>query len=61
MNAYSTFCNTGFATIIVAALAGLVSNALEADQKVVFERDVPGVATVVLLPEVVVSASRLEW
>ena len=61
MNAYSTFRNTGFATIIVAALAGLVSNGLEADQKVVYERDVPAAAAVAVLPEVVVSASRLEW
>jgi len=61
MNAYSTIRNTGYATIIVAALAGLVSNALEADQKVVYERDVPEAAAVAVLPEVVVRASRLEW
>jgi hypothetical protein len=61
MNAYSTIRNTGYATIIVAALAGLVSNALEADQKFVYERDVPEAAAVVVLPEVVVNASRLEW
>jgi len=58
MNAYSTVRNTSFATIIVAALAGIVSNALAIDQKVVFERDVPG--AVVVLPEVIVTASRLE-
>ena len=61
MNAYSTIRNTGFATILVAALAGIVSNALEADQKIVYERDVPGAASTAVLPEVVVSASRLEW
>jgi len=58
MNAYSTVRNTSYATIIVAALAGIVSNALAIDQKVVFERDVPGAA--VVLPEVIVTASRLE-
>jgi hypothetical protein len=61
MNAYSTFRNTGFATIIVATLAGIVSNALAVDQKIVYERDVPGAAAVTVLPEVEVSASRLEW
>jgi len=60
MNAYSTVRNTSFATIIVAALAGIVSNALAIDQKVVFERDVPDAAAVVVLPEVIVTASRLE-
>ena len=59
MNAYSTIRNTSFATIAVAALAGLVSNGLAANQRVVYERDVPDAVTV--LPEVVVTASRLEW
>jgi hypothetical protein len=59
MNAYSTFRNTGFATVLVAALAGIVSNALALDQRVVFERDVPQAAAVVVLPEVVVTATRL--
>ena len=59
MNAYSTIRNTSFATIVVAALAGLVSNGLAANQRVVYERDVPDAVTV--LPEVVVTASRLEW
>ena len=58
MNAYSTIRNTGFATILVAALAGIVSNALEVDQKIVYERDVPEAAAVTaVLPEVVVSAT----
>lgn len=61
MNSYSTIRNTGFATVIVAALAGLVSNALAVDQKVVYARDLPEAAAVTVLPEVVVTASRLEW
>jgi len=60
MNAYTTVRNTSFATILVAALAGIVSNALALDQKVVFERDVLDENTVIVLPEVVVTASRLE-
>ena len=61
MNAYSTFRNTSFATVLVAALAGIVSNALAIDQRVVYQRDVPEAAAVAVLPEVVVTASRLEW
>ena len=61
MNAYSTVRNTSFATIIVAALAGIVSNALAVDQKIVYERDVRDGSAVAVLPEVVVTASRLEW
>jgi hypothetical protein len=61
MNAYSTFRNTGLASVIVAALAGLVSNSLAADQKIVYERDLPERAAVTVLPEVVVTAERLEW
>ena len=61
MNAYSTIRNTGYATILVAALAGIVSNALEVDQKIVYERDAPEAAARAVLPEVVVSATRLEW
>ena len=60
MSTYSTVRNTGFATILVAALAGIVSNGLELDQKVVYERDLPGAAAIVVLPEIVVTASRLE-
>ena len=55
MNAYSTVRNTSFATIVVAALAGIVSNALAVDQRIIYERDVPGAAAVTVLPEVVVS------
>ena len=61
MNAYSTIRNTSFATIIVAALAGIVSNALAVDQKIVYERDVRDGSIITVLPEVVVTASRLEW
>jgi hypothetical protein len=61
MNAYSTIRNSAFATVIVAALAGIVSNALAADQKIVYARDLPEEATVAVLPEVVVTASRLDW
>lgn len=61
MNAYSTVRNTSFATIVVAALAGIVSNAVAVNQQIVFERDVPAAGAVTVLPEVVVSAPRLEW
>ena len=61
MNAYSTVRNASFATIVVAALAGIVSNALAVNQRIVYERDVPAAGSVTVLPEVVVSASRLEW
>ncbi|KPJ80306.1 MAG: hypothetical protein AMJ58_08950 [Gammaproteobacteria bacterium SG8_30] len=60
MNAYSSLRNQGFATVLVAALAGIMSNALSLDQQVVFERELPEVATAVVLPEVVVTATRLE-
>ena len=58
MNAYSTIRNTSFATIIVATLAGIVSNALAVDQKIVYERNVRE-AAVAVLPEVTVVATRL--
>jgi hypothetical protein len=61
MNAYSTVRNTSFATIVVAALAGVVSNGLTINQRIVYGRDVPAAGAVTVLPEVVVSASRLEW
>jgi hypothetical protein len=61
MNTYSTLRHTSFATIVVAALAGIVSNGLALDQRVIYERDVPSAAAVAVLPEVTVSASRLEW
>ena len=61
MSTYSTVRNTGFASVLVASLAGAVSNGLSLDQRAVFERDLPREASVAVLPEVVVSASRLEW
>jgi len=59
MNVYSSVRNQGLATILVAALAGITSNTLSLDQQVVFERDLPEVASAVVLPEVVVTATRL--
>ena len=60
MGDYSTFRNTGFAAVLVAALAGLVSNGLALDQRVVFERDILGIDPATVLPEIVVTARRLE-
>ncbi len=60
MKSYSTIRNTGFAAVLVAALAGVVSNGLALDQRLVYERDLPGAASVVVLPEIVVIAKRLE-
>ena len=60
MNAYSTLRNIAIATVLVAALASIVSNALAADQKIVYARDLPERAAVAVLPEVTVTASRLE-
>jgi hypothetical protein len=61
MNAYSTFRNTSFATVVVAALAGIVSNGLAVDQQLIRERNVTDANAVAVLPEVTVTASRLEW
>jgi len=61
MNAYSTVRNTAAAAVIVAALAGIVSNSLALDQQAIAERDLPQAARTAVLPEVVVSATRLEW
>lgn len=60
MNTYSTVRNTTLAAVLVAALAGLVSNGLALDQRTVYERDVLGAASATILPEIVVIASRLE-
>lgn len=60
MKTYSTIRNTGLAAVLVATLAGLVTNGLALDQKVVYERDVLGIAAATVLPEIVVVASRLE-
>jgi hypothetical protein len=60
MNTYSMVRNTGFATILVASLAGIVTNVLTLDQRVIYERELPNAASVVVLPEIVVIATRLE-
>ncbi|MGH8249485.1 MAG: hypothetical protein ACREVI_02110 [Steroidobacteraceae bacterium] len=60
MNAYTTIRNTGFASVLVAALAGVVSNGLTVSQQVVYERDVAASGAAVVLPEIVVTATRLE-
>jgi hypothetical protein len=60
MKPYSTIRNTGLAAVLVATLAGLVSNGLAASQQVVYERDVLGIAPGTVLPEIVVIAKRLE-
>lgn len=60
MKTYSTIRNTGFAAVLVAALAGIVSNGLALNQRVVYERDVLGLTSAVVLPEVIVTARRLE-
>ena len=59
MKTYSTIRNAGLAAVLVAALAGLVTNGLALDQRVIYERDVLG-ASATVLPEVIVIATRLE-
>mgnify|MGYP000745560160 CR=1 FL=1 len=46
MKTYSTLRNTGLAAVLVATLAGLVTNGLALDQRIVYERDVLGIAIV---------------
>ena len=60
MNGYSTIRNTSLAAVLVAALAGVVSNGLAFNEKVAYERDVLTSAAAVTLPEVVVIAKRIE-
>lgn len=60
MNSYSTIRNTSLAAVLVATLAGVVTNGLALNQKVVYERDVLRSSGAVVLPEVVVTATRLE-
>ena len=60
MNIYSTVRNTGLAAVLVATLAGVVSNGLALDQRVIYERDVLSASSAVTLPEVVVIATRIE-
>jgi hypothetical protein len=59
MSSYSTIRNTGLAAVLVATLAGVVSNGLALDQKIIYERDILTSSSAVLLPEVVVIATRL--
>lgn len=59
MKTYSAIRNTGLAAVLVATFAGLVTNGLALDQRVIYERDVLGVSATVL-PEVIVIATRLE-
>ena len=60
MSTYSTVRNTSLAAVLVAALAGVVSNGLALNEKVVYERDVLTSSAAVTLPEVVVIARRIE-
>jgi hypothetical protein len=60
MSNYSTIRHTGLAAVLVATLAGVVSNGLALDQRVIYERDVLASSGAVVLPEIVVTASRLE-
>ena len=60
MKTCSTIRNTGLAAVLVATLAGLVTSGLALDQKIVYERDVLGIDTATVLPEIVVIAKRLE-
>ncbi len=60
MSSYSTIRNTGLAAVLVAALAGVISNGLALDQKVIYERDILASSAAVTLPEVVVTATRIE-
>ncbi|MGB5133313.1 MAG: hypothetical protein WBO00_11885 [Steroidobacteraceae bacterium] len=60
MNSYSTIRNTGLAAVLVATLAGVVSNGLAFNERVVYERDVLDSTGAVVLPEVVVIAKRIE-
>jgi len=60
MSNYSTIRNTGLAAVLVATLAGVVSNGLALDQRVIYERDVLAASGAAVLPEIVVTATRLE-
>ena len=60
MNAYSTIRHHGFAAVLVTSLAGILGNALSLDQQAVFERTLTEATSGVVLPEVVVTATRLE-
>jgi len=55
MSGYSTIRNTSLAAVLVATLAGVVSNGLALDQKVIYERDILSSSAAVTLR---VGASR---
>jgi CRP-like cAMP-binding protein len=59
MRTYTTIRNTGLAAALVATLAGAVSNGLAIDQRLIYERDLPEAAAVVVLPEVEVTLALL--
>jgi hypothetical protein len=46
--------------VLVATLAGVVSNGLAFNEKVIYERDILSSSAAVILPEVVVIAKRIE-
>ncbi|MSQ91964.1 MAG: hypothetical protein EXR87_03385 [Gammaproteobacteria bacterium] len=60
MNSYATIRNTSLAAVLVAALAGVVSNGLACNEKAIYERDILSSSAAVTLPEVVVIAKRTE-
>jgi hypothetical protein len=60
MTTYTRTHNPGFAAVLLAALAVVVSNGLAASQQAAYEREVLGADTAVVLPEIVVTARRLE-
>jgi hypothetical protein len=60
MNSYTTIRNTGLAAVLVATLAGVVSNGVAFNEKLVYERDILTSSAPVVLPEVVVIAKRIE-
>ena len=60
MSTYSTIRNTSLAAVLVATLAGIVSNGLALNDKVVYERDVLTSSAAVTLPAVIVIAKRIE-
>ena len=60
MKAYSKARNSRLAAVLLAIFAGLVISGLALNQKIAFERDVLDAASAVVLPEIVVTAKRLD-
>jgi hypothetical protein len=50
----------GFAAVLVLTLAILVASGLALDHRLVYQRDVPGDTPAADLPEILVTAQRLE-